>query len=155
MILALLLGSLSSHAIERPPWAGFFTKKFDGATDIARFPYIKGYADRVSWRHLEPTPGVYDWSKMDARIRDAATGKYYYYFVLWTGPHAPEWIYEHGVPRVATGGHRRGERFFPFYLDKNYINYFHRLNMLDLCQFPFQKLRRFVLFQSCRDNQGL
>ena len=126
MILALLLGSLSSHAIERPPWAGFFTKKFDGATDIARFPYIKGYADRVSWRHLEPTPGVYDWSKMDAPIRDAAKGKYYYYFVLWTGPDSPEWIYENGVPRVATSGHRT-KTLFPYYLDQNYINYFHRL----------------------------
>ena len=107
-------------AFERPPWAGFFTIRPNVAIDRTRFPFIKGCADRVQWRHVEPKPGVYDWSKMDAAIRDAARGKYYYYFVLWTGPDSPEWIYEHGVPRVTTVGHKGGTTF-PYYLDRNYI----------------------------------
>jgi hypothetical protein len=43
----------------------------------------------------------------------------------WTGPDSPEWIYEKGVPKVVTtGGSKRD--FYPFYLDPNYISYFHR-----------------------------
>ena len=125
MILALLLGSLSSHAIERPSWAGFYVSKANVEIDTRRFPYIKGHADRVQWGDVETKPGVCDWSKMDAKIRNAARGGYRYYFVLWTGPHAPEWIYECGVPKVAVSG-SKGKQFFPYYLDKNYINYFHR-----------------------------
>jgi hypothetical protein len=62
---------------------------------------------------------------MDSQIRNAVEGKYYYYFVLWTGPHSPEWIYEQGVPKVTVSG-GKGKEYFPYYLDKNYINYFHR-----------------------------
>jgi len=56
---------------ERPPWAGFFAKCKDEMIDTARFPFIKGEADRVQWAEMEPEPGVYDWSKMDYRIRNA------------------------------------------------------------------------------------
>ena len=119
--------SSTGDSFRRPPWSGFFTIRSSGAIDRTRFPYIKGYADRVHWRQLEPKPGVYDWSKIDVAIRDAAKGEYYYYFVLWTGPHSPEWIYENGVPRVTTRGHAGGAaEVYPYYLDPNYITFFHR-----------------------------
>jgi hypothetical protein len=122
--LSLLLGSFASHAMERPPWAGFFTKCKDEIIDTSRFPFIKGEADRVKWAEMEPKPEAYDWSQMDSHIHNAVRGKYYYYFVLWAGPHAPDWIYDHGVPKVAmTGG--KGKEYFPYYLDENYTNYFH------------------------------
>jgi hypothetical protein len=73
---------------------------------------------------MEPKPGVYDWSQMDSHVRNAVKGNYYYYFVLWTGPHAPEWIYEKGVPKVTVSG-GKGKEHFPYYLDENYIKYFH------------------------------
>jgi hypothetical protein len=110
---------------ERPLWAGFFTNCKNEKIDIDRFPFIKGAADRVKWADIETSPEEYDWSKMDSQIRNALAGKYYYYFVLWTGPHSPEWIYEQGVPKVAVKG-SKGKDFFPYYLDQNYINYFHR-----------------------------
>jgi hypothetical protein len=110
---------------ERPEWAGFFTNCKNEKIDTERFPFIKGAADRVKWADIETSPEEYDWSKMDAQIRNAVKGKYYYYFVLWTGPHSPEWIYEQGVPKVAVKG-GKGKDFFPYYLDPNYINYFHR-----------------------------
>ena len=110
---------------ERPQWAGFFTNCKNEKIDIDRFPFIKGAADRVKWADIETSPEEYDWSKMDSQIRNALAGKYYYYFVLWTGPHSPEWIYEQGVPKVAVKG-GKGKDFFPYYLDQNYINYFHR-----------------------------
>ncbi len=110
---------------ERPQWAGFFTNCKNEKIDTERFPFIKGAADRVKWADIETSPEEYDWSKMDSQIRNAVKGKYYYYFVLWTGPHSPEWIYEQGVPKVAVKG-GKGKDFFPYYLDQNYINYFHR-----------------------------
>lgn len=110
---------------ERPQWAGFFTNCKNEKIDIDRFPFIKGAADRVKWADIETSPEKYDWSKMDSQIRNALAGRYYYYFVLWTGPHSPEWIYEQGVPKVAVKG-SKGKDFFPYYLDQNYINYFHR-----------------------------
>ena len=126
-MLALLLGSLSAHAMERPPWAGFFANCKDEIIDTARFPFIKGEADRVKWADMEPEPGVYDWSKMDSHIRNAVKGKYYYYFVLWTGPSSPEWIYENGVPKVVTDDTKHTKvTGYPYYLDEDYINYFHR-----------------------------
>lgn len=117
----------TGDSLQRPPWAGFFTIRSNGPIDRKRFPYIKGFADRVQWRQVEPQPGVYDWAKMDASIHDAAEGGYYYYFVLWTGPHSPEWIYRHGVPRVKTTGRAGGTREeYPYYLDPNYVRFFHR-----------------------------
>ena len=110
---------------ERPLWAGFFTNCKNEIIDTDRFPFIKGAADRVKWADIETSPEQYDWSKMDSQIRNALEGKYFYYFVLWSGPHSPEWIYEQGVPKVAVKG-GKGKDFFPYYLDQNYINYFHR-----------------------------
>ena len=110
---------------EHPQWAGFFTNCKNEKIDTERFPFIKGAADRVKWADIESRAEVYDWSKMDSQIRNAVNGKYYYYFVLWTGPHSPEWIYEQGVPKVVVKG-GKGKDFFPYYLDQNYIKYFNR-----------------------------
>ncbi|MEI6554291.1 MAG: hypothetical protein WCL70_01740 [Paludibacter sp.] len=125
VLIALFLSRGSVQSIERPDWAGFYTNARNNTIDTKRFPFIKGEADRIKWSDVEINDGVYDWTKMDAHIRNAVKGKYYYYFVLWTGPDSPEWIYEKGVPKVlTTGGIKRD--FYPFYLDPNYISYFHR-----------------------------
>ena len=125
LLIALFLSRGSVQSIERPDWAGFYTNARNNVIDIKRFPYIKGEADRIKWSDVEPKDGTFDWTKMDAHIRNAVKGKYYYYFVLWTGPDSPEWIYEKGVPKVlTTGGSKRD--FYPFYLDPNYVSYFHR-----------------------------
>ena len=124
LITILLFALNHAPAMERPPWAGFFTNCKNDQIDAVRFPFIKGEADRVKWADMEPKPGVYDWSQMDSHVRNAVKGNYYYYFVLWTGPHAPEWIYEKGVPKVSVSG-GKGKEHFPYYLDENYIKYFH------------------------------
>jgi len=125
VLLALFLSRGSVQSIERPDWAGFYTNARNNVIDTKRFPYIKGEADRIKWSDVEPKDGTFDWTRMDAHIRNAVKGKYYYYFVLWTGPDSPEWIYEKGVPKVVTtGGSKRD--FYPFYLDTNYVSYFHR-----------------------------
>lgn len=125
IIIAMLFSVCDVPAIERPGWAGFFTGKTNEEIDTKRFPYIKGFADRCQWGEMEPKPEVYDWTKMDVRIRNAVKGNYHYYFVLWTGPHSPQWIYDNGVPKVVCS-ESKGKSIFPYYLDKNYVSYFYR-----------------------------
>jgi hypothetical protein len=127
VVFAQKINNEQVETVERPIWAGFYTNKTSELINTKAFPFIKGMADRIKWSDLEPQKGVYDWSKMDEKIHNAVKGKYYYYFVLWTGPHSPEWIYDHGVPKVACkGGNRSAKDVFPFYLDKNYINFFYK-----------------------------
>ena len=122
-LFAQKISSDQVKSFERPIWAGFYANKTSEQINTKAFPFIKGMADRIKWSDLEPQKGVYDWSKMDEKIHNAVKGKYYYYFVLWTGPHSPEWIYDHGVPKVACkGGSNNAKDAFPYYLDKKYIN---------------------------------
>ncbi|KAB1154023.1 hypothetical protein [Flavobacterium luteum] len=126
---ALLAQKISSEQVEtfeRPIWAGFYTNKTSEPINTKAFPFIKGMADLLKWSDLEPQIGVYDWSKLDEKIHSAVKGRYYYYFVLWTGPHSPEWIYDQDVPKVACkGGSSNAKAVFPYYLDKNYSNFFY------------------------------
>ena len=114
----------NSTNFERPPWAGFYSNSRNEPIDTQQFPFIKGMADRIKWQDVQPSENQYDWSKMDKNIRSAVKGRYYYYFVLWTGPHSPQWIYEKGVPLVNTVGGPISE--FPYYLSPIYIKYFHQ-----------------------------
>ena len=125
LLIALFLSRGSVQSIERPDWAGFYTNGRNNTIDTKKFPFIKGEADRIKWSDIEANDGVFDWTRLDSHIRNAVMGKYYYYFVLWTGPDSPEWIYEKGVPKVLTTGASKRD-FYPFYLDPNYISYFHR-----------------------------
>jgi hypothetical protein len=126
-LFAQKISSDQVKSFERPIWSGFYTNKTSEQINTKVFPFIKGIADRIKWSDLEPQKGVYDWSKMDEKIHNAVRGKYYYYFVLWTGPHSPEWIYDQGVPKVACkGGNRSAKDVFPFYLDKNYMHFFYK-----------------------------
>jgi hypothetical protein len=155
IMIVLFFAINHAPAMERPPWAGFFANGKGEMIDSARFPFIKGEADRVKWADMEPKPGVYDWSKMDSHISNAAKGKYYYYFVLWTGPHSPDWIYEQGVPRVAVNGGK--SEYFPYYLDKNYINYFHRFigKLADhIASLPEADRRAFAFIQPAFGSTG-
>jgi hypothetical protein len=93
---------------------------------------------------------------MDSQIRNAVKGKYYYYFVLWTGPHSPEWIYEKGVPKVAVNG-GKGQEYFPYYLDQNYINYFHRFigKLADhIASLPEKERKVFAFIQPAFGSTG-
>ncbi len=125
LLITLFFSRGLVQSIERPDWAGFYTNGRNNTIDTKRFPFIKGEADRIKWSDIESNDGIFDWTRLDVHIRNALKGKYFYYFVLWTGPDSPEWIYEKGVPKViTTGGNKRD--FYPFYLNPNYISYFHR-----------------------------
>ncbi len=120
LIKILLITSFLSPAqylTERPDWGGLWFNinnvDFTGFEDVRA-----GRADRVQWRNIERTRGNYDFSEIKTELQKASDEDYYYYFVLWTGPHSPDWIYG-DVPRVETDRNQ----MFPYYLDEDYKRY--------------------------------
>lgn len=145
----------NTNTFERPPWAGFYTSKTTELIDTKKFPYIKGFGDRLKWCDLEPKEGQFDWSKMDQNIQNAVKGGYYYYFVLWTGPHSPKWIYKKGIPQVKTD--RPDESIFPYYLDQNYRKYLHKLiaKLADhIASLPVEQRNAFSFIQPAFGSTG-
>ena len=136
LILYLMLTtSFSSHSQKkintnvgsfvRPTWAGFYANKFPSTgIDTNKSPFIKGLSDRIRWSDTEPNDSIYDWSSMDNAVNAAVKGGYYYYFVLWSGPDCPQWIYTKGVRKVYTDF--TASPIYPYYLDPIYSKYFHR-----------------------------
>jgi hypothetical protein len=43
------------------------------------------------------------------------------------GPMSPAWLYDKGIPKVMTTGHRLRTGPYPYYLDTRHISYYHRL----------------------------
>ena len=123
-VLAFILyisSPLSAQYIsERPDWAGIWVNTGNSSTiDLQGLQdEIAGEAGRLSWSEVEPTQGNFDFSKLKSALVRANNAGYYHYFVLWTGPHAPNWIYNK-VPKVTTT--KLGP--FPYYLDSNYKLY--------------------------------
>jgi len=119
--LAVLLpqAAFSELLTDRPAYAGVWVNTFGTVYNLTPYTnFIAGEADRLKWSDMEPTEGVTDFSGLDTALTRARDRGYYYYFVLWTGPDAPNWIYNspNNVPKVTTdtGGS------FPYYLNANY-----------------------------------
>ena len=130
--LAVLLPQAAFSALltERPAYAGVWVNGVGSGDNLTPYTnFIAGEADRLSWSDMEPTQGVTDFSGLDTALARARDRGYYYYFVLWTGPDAPTWIYSgtNNVPRVTTD---TGQTF-PYYLNANYkrclTNFFDKL----------------------------
>jgi len=110
---------------DRPIWAGFYANTTTKQVlDTYKFLFIKGIADRISWSDTEPNDSVYNWSVLDNQLALAVSKGYYYYFVSWSGPDCPVWIYSKGVRKVYTD--YTASPVYPYYLDPVYIRYYHR-----------------------------
>jgi hypothetical protein len=104
----------------------------DPAEVKQRCPWVKGSFVRFPWSDLEPEPGRYDWAMFDKTLARYADAGMVIQFMVWVGPDSPRWIYENGVPEVRTTEtlNPRGKPHkwtYPFYLDKNYEQFFLRL----------------------------
>ena len=94
--------------------------------DPKDFPY-RGVVVDVNWADVEPSQGVFDWKGLDARLERAANLGLYACVGVTVAPSSPSWLYDQGVPKVMTEGHRRLSGPFPYCLDPKYILYYHRL----------------------------
>jgi len=110
-------------------WAGWNTQK----VTRERCPLIKGAPIILKWRQVEPEPGVFAVDRqLGDKLKRAIENDFYVFVMIWVAPNAPRWLCENGVPEVRmtkTISPRRTPRnwSFQYYLDDNYVRYFHRL----------------------------
>lgn len=58
---------------------------------------IDGVALRVSWKNLEPSDGVFNWSFLDGQVAAAAAAGKKVNLAVMTGVAAPAWVYADGA----------------------------------------------------------
>ena len=91
-------------------------EKSERMPDLVKEPYVRGKLIRAQWSELEPSQGVWKWDAMDRDLNDAAELDLNIILVVFSGGHAPMWIYNDGVPRVdTTGTHGEQASVYPYY----------------------------------------
>ena len=110
-------------------WAGWNTKN----VTRANCPLIKGAPIILKWSQVEPEPGSFAFDRhLGDKLKLAVENDFYVFLMIWVAPNAPRWLYENGVPEVhmteTTSPQRKPRNWtFQYYLDEDYIRYFHRL----------------------------
>ncbi len=115
-------------------------------------PDLVGAPIIMHWKSLEPKDGDYRFKELlGERLRLAKQNRFYVFAMIWVGPFAPKWIYDAGVPRVATD---RAGWTFPHYFDEDYVRYFHRLirKFGEYVDGLPPDLRRLILFVQCAEG---
>lgn len=94
--------------------------------DVKEFPY-RGVEIDVKWEEIQPSDGVFVWKDFDKELNQAAGLGLCACIGINVGPMSPAWLYDKGVPKVTTSGHRIRSGPYPYYLDSRHISYYHRL----------------------------
>ena len=55
-------------------------------------PYLKGWYIVYQWKQLEPEKDKFDWDYFDNQMKFAASHNLSIGFMVWVGPHSPEWL---------------------------------------------------------------
>jgi hypothetical protein len=63
---------------------------------------VSGVYLRTSWERVEPRPGIFDWSYLDAQIQTAVAEHRKVSVGIDAGQRSPEWLYTEGVRRFHT-----------------------------------------------------
>ncbi len=124
--------------------------------DNPNYDYLLGIsADGSSWKDIQPVDSAsFNWEGVQASLDFAAEKGQYLYLGINFGPDAPEWIYDHGVPRVFTTeeGEKKHENwpYYPYYPDKDYKRYYRNF-LTELGEFlksqPEYKLEKLQFIQ--------
>jgi hypothetical protein len=137
LCLPLLIGCLLAPgaiaAQDNPDWYGVWWRGGNEAKAMKeRCPWIKGVFIGMHWAKLEPRPGEFDWEYFESEMTRYADAGLYIQFMIWTGGHAPRWLYDHGVPEVETtptinpNGVPHGWTY-PHYMDPDYQRFYWRM----------------------------
>ena len=94
-------------------------------------PNIQGIFFTAHWSTLQPAKDEFDWSEFDKNILEITERDLPLGFRIYTGQHAPHWIYKEGVPEVklncSSGCNDADESVsFPFYPDTTYQQLYFR-----------------------------
>jgi hypothetical protein len=128
LLIALLLTPPAALRAA-PPSSSFGVWADADIFDAKEYPFVKGLVFNNSWADIEREPGVFNWSGLDQAVEKATQNKMYLFLALEAGPGSPEWIYEHGVPKVFTDDktHLNKWKYYPYYLAPAYKKYYERL----------------------------
>ena len=141
-------------------WAGW---KTDEVTPKSH-PLIKGAPLIFKWSQLEPKSGEFKFDQeLRTKLELADKYNYYTFLMVWVAPNAPNWLYQNGVPEVAMTnsvnplGEKRNNVTFQYYLDDDYVKYYHRMltELGKYLQSLPENLRKRVLYvQSAEGSTG-
>ncbi|MDG9668964.1 beta-galactosidase [Hahella sp. CR1] len=96
--------SSTANAMQSPNLSGIYcscsptternSSVFHNAGEIE---YMDGVLVRISWALLEPTPGVYDWSRLDSQLAKAQQEGVKIALAITNGAEAPSWLKSEGA----------------------------------------------------------
>lgn len=124
--------------------------------DMAKYSFFKGWYIVYQWKKLEPQKGKFDWNYFDSQMKFAADNNLSIGFMVWVGPHSPQWLFENGVPLVSTQTKKKKAEF-PYYLNKFYKDRYY--NMLKEVADHVQKMppeirKKVVMWMSAEGSTG-
>lgn len=153
LILIGVISASSLSLVQAAPPLGSFGVWAKGVTfDPKDYPFVKGWTADLPWSEVERQPGAFDWSSLDQAVERAYQNGLYIYVSLGVGPEVPDWIYEHGVPRVYTNDtkHLGKWKCYPYYLAPEYKSCFQRLVTefgKQIRSYPEEKQERIAFIQ--------
>jgi len=108
VLLGAVLAPLCSLAAQSIPRAtGIFcscppTSSFSSSfvAAVAAKPFVDGFLVRVAWADLEPSPGVFDWSLLDAQIQQCQSAGKRVALGVVQGSGTPSWLASQGAAMV-------------------------------------------------------
>lgn len=92
----------------------------------ANYDYLVGVTKGPMWAEIQPNNSTsFDWSEMQEAIDLAYDNNQLVALKINVGPQSPDWIYNEGVTKVMTTGHRF--ETFPYYLEQEYIDFYYAM----------------------------
>ncbi|NNV57470.1 hypothetical protein [Limnovirga soli] len=124
--------------------------------NAAEYPFFKGWYIIRQWKEIEPAKDSFAWAAFDEQVQYATTYHLAIGFMIWAGPHAPDWLYAYGVPKVSTDT-RKKEADFPYYLSPVYKErYFNMLKKTaeHIHGLPAAQRNNIVMWMSAEGSTG-
>ncbi|CAN5577710.1 hypothetical protein BH10BAC2_BH10BAC2_10430 [soil metagenome] len=126
------------------------------SADMAKYSFFKGWYIVYQWKKLEPQKGNFDWDYFDSQMKFAADNNLSIGFMVWVGPHSPQWLYDNSVPLVSTQTKKK-KADFPYYLNKFYKERYYGMmkEVADHIQkMPPEIRKKIVMWMSAEGSTG-
>ena len=95
MFCLCFTGNAFAESADEPNPSGIYTWcSWSEKVHKKEYPFVKGVTLVPHWDQVEPTPGVYDWSTVDAKMKKATDEGLNIFLVMWFNPCCPEWLFE-------------------------------------------------------------
>ncbi|HNP22654.1 MAG TPA: hypothetical protein PKM63_07130 [Panacibacter sp.] len=126
------------------------------ATDMSQYPYLKGWYIVYQWKQLEPEKDKFDWDYFDNQMKFAASHNLSIGFMVWVGPHSPEWLYSNGVPKVTTNTKKKLADYPWYFSDAYKKRYYGMMQAVfdHIEKYPADLRNKIILWMSAEGSTG-